>query len=359
MALAYRPDMSTVEGILMAILPWVLLGLGILTVARVPMPVRATALAGVLVVWAALLLDRDTWSVLSFAVYLLCFTFDARRQLVGIVLSGLATATWIGAGLVSDNPLWVVLLPGIVFVAAATLSVAMHRVARMAEEQAALVAKLRATRDELAASERTRGVLEERARMAGEIHDTLAQGFTSIVLLTRGAQRTAGPDETLASIEDAAETYLAEARRIVRAAQPLELEGQSLHDALATQVQDALAPTATGSFHLSGSPLLLTGDVEVVLLRAAQEALRNIDMHAEAGDVHVTLSYLDDAVVLDVSDDGVGFELGEVHDRGALTGGQGLATLARRAEALGGTLQVESTAERGTTVSLHLPVETS
>lgn len=359
MALAYRPDLSTGEGIPMAILPWVLLGLGTLTVARVPIPVRATALAGVLVIWAALLLNDDTWSVLNFAVYLLCFTFDARRQLVGIVLSGLATATWIGAWSMSDNPLWVVLLPGIVFVAAATLSVAMHRTASMAEEQAALAAQLRATRHELAASERSRGILEERTRMAGEIHDTLAQGFTSIVLLARGAQRTTGPDETLASIEDAAKTYLAEARRIVRSAQPLELEGQSLHDALATHVQDTLAPPTTSSFHLTGSPLPLTGDVEVVLLRAAQETLRNIDMHAGADHVHVTLSYLGDTVVLDVSDDGVGFEPGAVHDRGALTGGQGLAMLARRAEALGGTLQVESTAGRGTTVSLHLPVETS
>ena len=96
-----------------------------------------------------------------------------------------------------------------------------------------------------------------------------------------------------------------------------------------------------------------------MLLRAAQEALRNIDTHAKADHVHVTLSYLGDTVVLDISDDGVGFEPGDVHDRGALTGGQGLATLARRAEALGGTLQIESTAGRGTTVSLHLPVETS
>ena len=52
-------------------------------------------------------------------------------------------------------------------------------------------------------------------------------------------------------------------------------------------------------------------------------------------------------------------EAGAVHDRGALTGGQGLTTLARRAQALGGTLEVESTVGRGTTVSLHLPVETS
>ena len=193
MVLAYRPDLSAGDGIAVAVLPWVLLGLGTITVSRLPMPVRATALVGVLVIWAVLLLDDDTWSVLSFAVYLLCFTFDTRRQLVGIVLSGLATVTWIGAWSVSDNPLWVVLLPGIVFVAAATLSVAMHRTGRMAEEQAALAAELRATRDELAASERTRGVLEERARMAGEIHDTLAQGFTSIVLLTRGAQRATGP----------------------------------------------------------------------------------------------------------------------------------------------------------------------
>jgi len=358
MALAYRPSLDTDAGVVLAVLPWVLLAAGAVAFADVSTPVRAVALGVVLVAWAVLLLDNDAWSVLSFGVYLLCYTFDNRRPLVGISLSGVATAVWIGAWTLSDNPPWVVLLPGFVFIAASTLSVAMHRTGAMAEEQAALAAQLRATRDELAESERSRGVLEERARMAGEIHDTLAQGFTSIVLLARTGQH-GEPTATLASIESAAEHYLAEARRIVRAAQPRELEGRSLHDALARHVETSLPQGPQTTFRVVGEPVTLTGDVVVTLLRATQEGLRNVDAHAQAGVVDVTLSYLDDVVALDVRDDGIGFTPGQVNERGTLTGGQGLESLARRAEALLGTLTIESEAGEGSVLSLQLPASSS
>lgn len=358
MLLAYRPSLDTGSAIALAVVPWVLLLLGAVTLGGGRTPVRAVAVVLVLVAWAVLLLDDDRWSILSFAVYLLCFTFDDRRPLVGIALSGAATAVWIGAWTLSDNPLWVVLLPGIVFMAAATLSAAMHSTAAMAREQAALADELRATHDELAASERSRGVLEERTRMAGEVHDTLAQGFTSIVLLAR-AGRHAEPTDALASIESAAEEYLGEARRIVRAARPHELQGKSLHEALARHVESGLTHDVATAFRVVGTPMQLTGDVEVTLLRATQEALRNVRAHAQASLAEITLSYLDDTVALDVRDDGVGFIPGQVDDRGSLTGGQGLESLRRRAESLSGTLTVESEAGHGSVISLQLPTRSS
>lgn len=356
MVFAYRPSVDSVGDAVVAAAPWLMIAAALVTYMSAPIAIRITALALAIAAWGILVFDDDRWSLLSFAIYALCFTFDTRRPLVGVVLSGLVTAIWTAAWIFTDSPTWTLILPVFAFVVGSTLSVAMHRTARMAQEQAALVKELQATQEELAESERSRGVLEERTRMAGEIHDTLAQGFTSIVLLARGARRSADPAGGLSAIESAAEEYLGEARRIVRSAQPLELEGSSLHDALRRQVASAMPPEVRGEFRVTGTPLRLTGDVEVTLLRATQEALRNISAHADATEVEVTLSYLDDAVALDVRDDGVGFVPGEVNDRGSLTGGQGLQILARRAESLSGELTIESSDTKGSVVSLLLPV---
>lgn len=356
MVFAYRPSVDSVGDAVVAAAPWLMIAAALVTYMSAPIAIRITALALAIAAWGILVFDDDRWSLLSFAIYALCFTFDTRRPFVGVVLSGLVTAIWTAAWIFTDSPTWTLILPVFAFVVGSTLSVAMHRTARMAQEQAALVKELQATQEELAESERSRGVLEERTRMAGEIHDTLAQGFTSIVLLARGARRSADPAGGLSAIESAAEEYLGEARRIVRSAQPLELEGSSLHDALRRQVASAMPPEVRGEFRVTGTPLRLTGDIEVTLLRATQEALRNISAHANATEVEVTLSYLDDAVALDVRDDGVGFVPGEVNDRGSLTGGQGLQILARRAESLSGELTIESSDTKGSVVSLLLPV---
>lgn len=90
-----------------------------------------------------------------------------------------------------------------------------------------------------------------------------------------------------------------------------------------------------------------------------QEALLNVRNHAQADEVHVTLSYVGDAVVVDVQDDGVGFVDGAVSDRGSLTGGQGLRALGHRVASLGGELNIESRETGGTVVSVLLPVRTS
>lgn len=356
MVFAYRPSFASAGDVVLAAAPWLMVAAAIFTFLAVPTAVRITALAVAIGAWGFLIFDDDRWSLLSFAIYVLCFTFDIKTSAVGVALSGLVTAMWTAAWIFTDAPTWTLILPVFTFVVGSTLSVAMHRTARMAAEQAALVKELQATREELAESERSRGVLEERTRMAGEIHDTLAQGFTSIVLLARGGKRSVDAAEALSSIEGAAEEYLAEARRIVRSAQPHELEGSSLHDALDRQVTTSTPPEVRGRFQVVGTPLRLTGDIEVTILRAVQEALRNVGAHAKATEVEVTLSYLEEAVALDVRDDGVGFAPGQVNDRGSLTGGQGLAVLAQRAESLSGELTVESGDSRGSVLSLLLPV---
>jgi signal transduction histidine kinase len=307
----------------------------------------AVAIAG----WAALVFHDDRWSLFSFALFSMCF---AKGRDVGIVLAAVVSGIWLAAEIAADSPRWTLMSPFIAFAVGATVSIVIYRVGDENEDQAALIAELRATRDELAASERERATLAERARFAGEIHDTLAQGFTSIVLLSRATQRSGDCDAGLAKIEKTAEANLADARRLVAAMRPVELDRATLADALQRQL-GTLGADISATLTVEGSPTELTAATETALLRAAQESLLNVRTHAHAATVHVTLSYLGSSVVLDVVDDGIGFTPGTVTDRGSLTGGQGLAALRQRAETLGGGLEIETGHNGGTAMSLHLP----
>jgi signal transduction histidine kinase len=194
--------------------------------------------------------------------------------------------------------------------------------------------------------------------MAGEIHDTLAQGFTSIVLLARaGTRSTVDTGDILGSIETTAQESLDTARRLVESSRPDELDQVSLPDALRRHLQLSLPDHVSGELEIVGTPHSLPGSVETVLLRAAQEGIRNACMHAQPNRVDVTLSYLEDVVTLGVRDDGIGLEAGDVHDRGTLTGGQGLATLTRRVESLSGRVKIESGDARGSVLTVQLPME--
>lgn len=198
-----------------------------------------------------------------------------------------------------------------------------------------------------------RGVLEERERLAREIHDTVTQGLASIQLLLGAAasQLDADPDRAGALIGEArsiATANLEEARRFVRALAPADLEAAALPEALRQVAGDAGA-----EYELSGAPRPLPTAHDVALLRIAQEALTNIVRHAGASRSRVTLSYLADAVALDVVDDGVGF------DPAARRSGFGLESMRSRAAALGGHLDVESAPGSGTAIAVSLPERTS
>ncbi len=199
-------------------------------------------------------------------------------------------------------------------------------------------------------------MLAERARFAGEIQDTLAQGFTSIVVLSRAAGRTGDLTDALTEIESVAQDHLAAARRLVAAVGPADLDSLSLADAMRRQLDQTIDPASTKAhFEVNGDAARLPAEVEVTLFRGLQEALLNVRKHAEATTVYVTLSYLGDVVALDVRDDGRGFTVGSVADHGGLTGGQGLRALRHRTEALGGELTIESTVPAGSAVSLQFP----
>ncbi len=198
---------------------------------------------------------------------------------------------------------------------------------------------------------REAGVLDERQRMAREIHDTLAQGFTGIIAQLEAARQNPAQWDRFADQAQAlARDNLSEARRSVRALQPEDLDDAHLPDAIAGMSRRwSDASGVPVGVETTGEPKPMLADVEVALFRVAQEALTNVAKHAKASRVGLTLSYLDDVVLLDVRDDGVGFTPGRDGD------GFGLTSMRQRLLRVAGSLAVESTPGEGTAVNATVP----
>lgn len=261
--------------------------------------------------------------------------------------------------------------------------------ARESERRRILIAELTQVREDLAAASRDEGMLAERDRLAREIHDTLAQGLSSIQLLLRAAERVLGNALTAPSdgdvndvgaaagraasdasaeiatatrhVTQARETaavQLDETRRLIRAWTSPELDAGGLADALmrlAAATEDR-SRTPRIFVHVPIAPRPLGVDTEQALLRVAQSAVANAVRHAAATRVDLTLTFMDDEVALDIVDDGRGFDAERTLARGAGTdSGFGLPGMRARARALGGTLTVESEPGAGTAVVARVP----
>lgn len=212
--------------------------------------------------------------------------------------------------------------------------------------------------DELRASEQRRAsaVIEERNRMARDIHDTLAQGFTGVIIQLEAAADARGQhleeeaDQHIARASELARESLAEARRSVRALRPLALETRPLGDALAELFQKMTAGTGLRALlHVEGSPPLLPAGWDENLLRIGQEVLTNTLRHAGATEFESWLVFGPEGVRFQLRDNGRGF------DPGARNDGFGLLGIRERALALGGALTVESSSGNGTRVVIVLP----
>jgi signal transduction histidine kinase len=240
---------------------------------------------------------------------------------------------------------------------------------RMIEELSAANRKLAAAVTEnaglhaqLLTQAREAGVLDERQRMAGEIHDVLAQGLTGIVTQLEAADAAAGrPADWRRHLEAAkrlARDSLSEARRSVQALRPQNLDQAALPDAIGEVVQGWSALNGVSAELITtGTPKPLLPEIETTLLRTAQEALANVARHAAAGRVALTLSYMEDMVTLDVRDDGTGFDLSEQPEPGP-EGGFGLSAMRERVVRIAGTLEVESEPGGGTAISACVPAIT-
>ena len=204
-------------------------------------------------------------------------------------------------------------------------------------------------------------VLQERNRVAREMHDTLAQGFTGIVLQLEAAEQALDGshgevEDHLTRAKNLARESLQEARRSVWDLLPKSLEERSL-DAALQQTVDSWADDGGGkaSFNLSGEVRELPADVQTALLRICQESLTNIRRHAQATDVTVDLKLYPEAAHLAVQDNGQGFDIENVTAQG-VDGGFGLAGMEQRARILGGKLSVHSQKGQGTLVEVEIPI---
>jgi signal transduction histidine kinase len=234
-----------------------------------------------------------------------------------------------------------------------------EKVITQSQQRAELIEQLESARDELAEAHHSAGVMAERERMAREIHDTLAQGMTSIVMLAQAASAelsrgvSEGAAARLAAIEDTARENLAEARALVAAFTPVALAEATLTEVLRRQAERFATETGVDvrvSLDLPDEEVAaLPQAQQVVLLRSAQEALANVRKHAAATQVLITLGLSDDGVWIEIRDDGSGFT------PGSESGGFGLNAMRGRVEESGGSVEVESTPGRGTRVQVLVP----
>lgn len=241
------------------------------------------------------------------------------------------------------------------------LSAWISAIIRQSSRRGQLLEQLAATQADLLAAERKAGVLAERQRLAQEIHDTLAQGFTSVVMHLEAAENNLPAGATMAhhhlnQARTVARDSLGEARQMVWALRPEKLEQDALPEVIRRVVREwAERVEVPAGVTITGQPIPLHPNLEVTLLRATQEGLANIAKHAQASQVTVTLSYMDDVVMLDVQDNGRGFDPAGTSPQ-TVESGFGLPAMSKRVRQLGGRLEIESTLGEGTTLVMTIPL---
>ncbi|MEU6582361.1 sensor histidine kinase [Nocardia sp. NPDC046763] len=253
----------------------------------------------------------------------------------------------------------------VAFVMSPIIGVSMVWIGTQSGEQAALLDELAASREEVARLSREAGTAAERARLAREIHDTLAQGFASIVALAQMIEFTLETDTPGKSpsepelatarrqinlIRRTAQENLREARAMVTELTPTALVRGSLMESIRRHC-DRFTDETEIVVTVMATPELpeLPTAVEVVLLRATQEALANIRKHADATAVQVELSHAADTVRLAVTDNGIGFDPDRDHD------GYGLSGMRDRVAQIGGAVVIASRPGAGSSVRLEVP----
>ncbi len=209
----------------------------------------------------------------------------------------------------------------------------------------------------LAQETRELAVLDERNRMAREIHDTLAQGFTGIVLQLEAAEQSLSeaPESVSVHIDRArslARESLTEARRSVWALRPSTLEKRRLPDALRREASLlAEEGKVQATFRVSGGVRSVPSAIEDALLRICQESLTNVRRHSAASRTHIQLTFTREHVTLIVRDNGVGFDV--TSPRGDSFG---LTGIEERARQCGGQVRIHSESSIGTTVEVNIPL---
>ncbi|NBF00064.1 sensor histidine kinase [Nonomuraea sp. KC401] len=347
-------------------------------------PVMALFLAVVVLLWAALVVRSPWFGFFTPAVYVYAFrVLPWPWQPAGIAAVGAVAGTAQAYGVDKTTVVGLVTYGAIIAANAIPMCLfawfarrddernqerdrALHEAREANRKLAASLAENAALHEQLLAQARDAGVQDERQRMAREIHDTLAQGFTGVISQLRAAEH-AGDDPPgwrrhVAAATELARESLSEARRSVHALRPEPLRSARLSEALAGVAErwSALHEIPV-QVTTTGTARPIRPEAETALLRIAQEALANVAKHARATRVGVTLSYLEHEAALDVRDDGGGFDPaglgGATGDPRADRGGFGLIAMRQRIESVSGSLQIESEPGTGTGISARVPSE--
>ncbi|MFI6519825.1 sensor histidine kinase [Spirillospora sp. NPDC050679] len=296
-----------------------------------------------------------------FVVSLPTFWLFAPTVARAVAFSGAGAAATVAGGIIRmGGPLAgdQQVVTAAAFAAGAVLGAFVHLMLRRAAERSGRLAEqLEATRLELAEAHRRQGAAAERERLAREIHDTLAQGFASIVVLAEAVRTGLDHDPAtaarrLASIERTARDNLAEARVLVGSPQD-DTSGSAQGDASVAATLRRTLDRFAEDTGLAVDADLAEADCDrgtrIALLRCLQESLANVRKHAAATTVGVVLTRCPGGVELEITDDGRGFTVADAR-------GFGLAGMRRRLAELGGELTVTSACGEGTRVLAVLPV---
>lgn len=298
--------------------------------------------------------------IYAFLGYLDSDRFLGERFAVpGVVLTGMTCGFGQSGGLpgVTATPVLFVILAAINITLALTMMwVTRSRECAVAARERAVEELAEAHREnlelqaQLLQGARDKGIADERARLSRELHDTVAQGLVGVIRQLENLPGDLDPEVRVRvdRAELAARDCLTEARRAVRALGPQQLEEADLVDAVRAVTETwSLAHDIAAEVRVDGTPQ--RGSRDHVVLRVVQESLANVARHARASHVTVTLSWLADELIVDVRDDGGGF------DPDAVAHGRGLDGMVERLSAAHGRLVVESAAGEGTTVVAVVP----
>lgn len=317
--------------------------------------------AGALVASAVLLRREPTSFFLFYSLYPQAFIYLGRWRLVGVAALTLMPMIHFGGvrGMLAEPGNAISFLGGMAL--AFAVGAFIDQISQQSLRRQEALDALERARAELAASERTAGILSERQRLAREIHDTLAQALTAISLrletadaLLDNGQATQAHDLVMQALQ-LTRASLEDARRSVLDLRAVPLEGRSLAEALTAlcnsyRDQNASAPQVTLTL---GEARPLPPRLEMGIYRIVQEALNNITRHAQAAHVHISIHSTPAAIRIEIQDDGVGFNIKQLHHDGRF----GLIGLNERARLLGGELNIHSAPGAGTTLHLHIPLE--
>ncbi len=318
-------------------------------------PTRLWWLAAVLVLWSVLVASVPEAAYLVFPLFFLAqFLLGVWAGVVAV--AALAAVAVVALGMHDGFTPAGVVGPAVGSLVALGLGAGVRALHRESQARRVVIAELVRTRSELARQQREVGRESERARLAGEIHDTVAQGLASIGMLLHAAERSEPGHPAVEQIRLAREVAgenLSETRRLIAALRPAPLEGVSLAGALGRVAERTRAKHPGIEVRADcSSGAEPPAEVAAVLVRVAQEALANAVTHGSPSRVVVSLTGSTADVTLEVSDDGHGFDVSAPRAAASF----GVDGMARRVEDLGGTFRVESGADRGTTIRAVLPM---